>query len=95
MNVTLVPQAMRFWKKLKRLARYLKDRPRMVTKFLNQVPPETIDGYGDTDYAGCRRTRRSTSGGMVMHGRHILKTWSTTQATVALSSGEAELHGVV
>ncbi len=32
---------------------------------------------------------------MVMHGRHILKAWSTTQATVALSSGEAELHGVV
>ena len=28
-------------------------------------------------------------------GSHPLKTWSTTQATVALSSGEAEYYGVV
>ena len=28
-------------------------------------------------------------------GRHLLKSWSTTQPTITLSSGEAELHGVV
>ena len=30
-----------------------------------------------------------------MLGRHTLETWSSTQVGVSLSSGEAELHGVV
>ena len=30
-----------------------------------------------------------------MLGGHVLKTWSTTQPTVSLSSGEAEFYGVV
>ena len=45
----------------------------------------------DSDWAGCRTTRRSTSGGVLKVGRHVLRTWSSTQATVATSSGEAEL----
>ena len=30
-----------------------------------------------------------------MHGGHLIKSWSRTQAIVALSSGEAELYGMV
>ena len=30
-----------------------------------------------------------------MAGRHLLKSWSSTQSSVALSSGEAEFYGVV
>ena len=30
-----------------------------------------------------------------MLGAHVLKTWSTTQVSIALSSGEAEYYGVV
>ena len=30
-----------------------------------------------------------------MLGAHVLKAWSSTQPTITLSSGEAELHGVV
>ena len=30
-----------------------------------------------------------------MVGRHLIKAWSTTQSTLALSSGEAELTGIV
>ena len=48
----------------------------------------------DTDFAGCVRTRRSTSGGCILRGSHLLQHWSTTQTTVALSSGEAELSGI-
>eukprot|EP00969_Alexandrium_andersonii_P274365 12126182-Alexandrium_andersonii.AAC.1 len=48
----------------------------------------------DTDWAGCRKTRKSTSGGMVRHGRHVLKAWSTTQTVIATSSGEAEYYGM-
>ena len=34
-------------------------------------------------------------GGMIFLGNHLLKHWSTTQTTIALSSGEAELTGLV
>ena len=30
-----------------------------------------------------------------MVGSHLIKSWSSTQPTITLSSGEAELHGVV
>ena len=54
-----------------------------------------MDSRVDTDHAGCLRTRRSTNGGALMHGHHTLKSWATTQAVIALSSGEAEFYGVV
>jgi hypothetical protein len=54
-----------------------------------------IEVYTDTGFAGCPRTRKSTSGGCVLIGRHTIKTWSSTQTSIALSSGEAEFNGVV
>jgi len=51
--------------------------------------------YSDSDWAGCVKTRRSTSGGVLLHGEHLVHHWSSTQATVALSSAEAELNAVV
>ena len=82
-------------RRLQRLGRYLKGRPRLVWHFDMQEPPSTLDVYTDSDWAGCRKSRKSTSGGTVMLGTHCLKTWSKTQALVAKSSGEAELYGVV
>ena len=52
-------------------------------------------GYSDSDFAGCRRTSRSTSGGVVMRGSHHLKSWSSTQSVISLSSGEAEYYALV
>ena len=49
-----------------------------------------IDAYCDSDWAACIKTRRSTSGIVLKAGGNTLGTWSKTQATVALSSGEAE-----
>ena len=40
-------------------------------------------------------TRRSTSGGCAVIGQHLVKHWSATQKCVTLSSGEAELGGLV
>ena len=37
---------------------------------------------------------RSTTAGASKLGYHTIKTWSTTQAVVALSSGEAELYAL-
>ena len=80
---------------LKRLARYLLGRPRLIMHFGWQDTPGALDVYTDSDWAGCVRTRKSTSGGAVLRGRHVLKTWSGTQATIALSSAEAELIALV
>ncbi len=82
------------WKALKRICRYLNGLPRLTYVYRQQVV-SCIDVYTDTDWAGCPRTRKSTSGGCVMLGRHTVKHWSSTQASIALSSGEAEFAGVV
>ena len=53
-----------------------------------------INVYVDSDWAGCADSRRSTSGvSLFMLGANILS-HSRTQATVALSSGEAELYAI-
>jgi len=80
---------------LKRLARYLVGRPRAVCVFNAQSLPKTIEGWCDSDWAGCPETRKSTSGGIIIWGQHPLKAWSTTQNVVALSSGEAEYYAMV
>ena len=46
-----------------------------------------IEVYTDTDWGGCPRTRKSTSGGCVMLGSHLIKSWSSIQTSVALSEG--------
>ena len=81
--------------KIKRLARYLVKSPRWAKKIKYQQNTGTINAYVDTDFAGCRRTRRSTSGGLIMLGGHMVKSWSRNQAVIALSSGEAEYYGIV
>ena len=81
-------------KKLKRLVRYLAGMPRLVYKYKFQDAPACIDLYVDTDFAGCKETRRSTSGGVAMIGGCCVKHYAKTQTTIALSSGEAELHGI-
>ena len=72
----------------------MKNHPRMIVDFQFQDKPLSVHVYVDTDYAGCRRTPKSTNGRFAMLGNHIVKSWSTTQTVVALSSGEAEYYGV-
>ena len=54
----------------------------------------SVEAYSDSDWAGCRDTRRSTSGGMIYFERAVLSFWSRTQTTIALSSCEAELYEI-
>ena len=53
-----------------------------------------MDVYCHTDSAGCVRARKSTSGGCLTIGKHFIKSWSSTQPSQTLSSGEAEMVGV-
>ena len=79
---------------LQRFTRYLKGSPRLVYNFPWQ-DASCLDVFVDTDFAGCLATRRSTSGGIALHGTHLIKHWSCTQKAVTLSSAEAELYGLV
>ena len=81
--------------RVRRLVRYLKGKPRAVAWYRYQDDPGRVDGFTDSDWAGCRATRRSTSGGCILYGSHYLKGWSKTQSARALSSAEAELYGIV
>jgi hypothetical protein len=85
------------WKKLKRLARYLLEYPRLVWIFGKgeDSEPNVIDVYSDSDWAGCLKTRKSTSGGVMSISGGGVKSWSSTQATIATSSGEAEYYALV
>jgi len=81
--------------RLKRILRYLKGHRRAVNVFHWQKPQHVIMGLCDSDWAGCSRTRKSTSGGVVLLGKHLISHWSSTQTVIALSSAEAELNAVV
>ena len=51
--------------------------------------------YVDSDWAGCKVTRKSTSAGALTWGGSLLESWSRSQGTPALSSGEAEFFAVI
>ena len=83
------------WAALKRLGRYLIGKTRVTITFNYQSELRRVAIWTDTDFAGCRRTRKSTSGGVAMLGSHLVKSWCSTQSIVSLSSGEAEYYGIV
>ena len=64
---------------LERVASYLRGRPRLVYRFPWQQGEQPAHAYVDTDFAGCLITRRSTSGGLCLLGKHLIKHWSATQ----------------
>ena len=61
------------WHTLKRLGRYLVDNRRTVTRYDWQGHESEVTGYSDSDWAGCRVTGKSTSGGVIMIGGHFIK----------------------
>ena len=83
------------WLKLKRVARYPAGAPRYVQTYAWQQPEIRVNAYADSDWAGHKVSRKSTSGGLLMIGGHLIKSWSSTQPVIALSSGEAELYALV
>ena len=81
---------------LVRVVKYMSNARWLVYRFpWQQSGSARLKTLTDTDFAGCQRTRKSTSGGMTMLGCHLIKHWASTQRVITLSSGEAEMGGIV
>ena len=83
------------WDRLKRLGRYLAGRPRMQIMYEWQSTRRKLTTYSDADWAGDKQIRKSTSGGCLVIGKHLIKGWSKTQALVAFRSAESELYATL
>ena len=76
-------------------AQKMNGQPTLKIAFLWQPVPEELVVLTDSDWAGCKVTRRSTSGIVVKLGGHLLHFSSKLQKNIASSSGEAELSAQV
>ena len=84
------------WANVKHLARYLVAHPRLLWRFAGDVDQSHyLDVFSDSDWAGDRRSRKSTSGGVASIDGAAIKHWSSTQGSIALSVGEAEYYALV
>jgi hypothetical protein len=83
------------WELLKRVGRYLKGRPRLVWRYDWQCSIDVLDIHSDANWAGCRVSRKSSSGGTTAVGTHLIRAYAKTQSVIAKSSGESELYAVV
>ena len=81
---------------LKRLVRYLAGARRRVLIYERQRPKDAhLEAIVDSDWAGDVSTRRSTTGMAIMRGSHLLRHSATLQASIGLSSAEAEYYALV
>ncbi|CAK0892634.1 unnamed protein product [Prorocentrum cordatum] len=85
--------------RLKRLARYLKGRPRVVQKFTRDRNTANDDVVKvvimvDSDTAGDKVSRRSTVGQVAFVGKHVVKHMCNILQVIGLSSGENEYYAI-
>ena len=78
--------------RLKRCARYLKGHMNVARWFPVEGATDELDGYVDSDWAGEKDTRKSTSSYTVMLGGCNLTDSAKSQEPTATSSGEAEWY---
>ena len=74
------------------VARYLHGHPDYIQWYPVQDETNQIVLTTDADWATCKESRRSNSGGPVQLGNHLIAALSRVQPRIALSSGEAELY---
>ena len=74
---------------VKRILRYLKHTPSIGLWYPKGARFQLV-GYSDSDYAGCKIDRKSTSGGCHLLGRSLVSWTSKKLNSVALSTAEAE-----
>ena len=69
----------------KRLVRFLKGSPRCLIVYNREVEQPVVDVFSDSDWAGCAKTRRSTSSSYVMLVGHLLASSARTQNVVVVA----------
>eukprot|EP00971_Amphidinium_carterae_P343682 6483601-Amphidinium_carterae.1 len=80
-------------KRLKRVLRYLAGS-RDVHNFFPAAGGCEAVGWSDSNWAGCKSSRKSTSGGLLVVGGCAMYSWSRTQSVIADSSGMAEWYAL-
>ena len=79
---------------LKRLARYLLKFSSMAVIYRQQKLPTQIRISVDSDFAGCKVTRKSTTGCVQRFGSHLLKSNSNLQTSIGLNVAETEYYAL-
>ena len=80
--------------RLRRVAKYLRGRPRLTWTFVEGEVPSRLTVTVDADWAGNPKDRRSVSGGLLMLGGSVLVSWARGQRSPALSSAESEYYAI-
>jgi hypothetical protein len=78
---------------IKRIMRYLKYSPNIGLCYPKGDQFELV-GYSDSDYAGCKVDRKSSSGGCQLLGCSLVSWSSKKQNSIALSTAEAKYISV-
>ena len=78
---------------VKRILRYLKGT-KNIGLWYDRNSTLTLNGYTDSDFAGCKIDRKSTSGACQFLGSNLISWFSKKQHSVALSTAEAEYVAV-
>ena len=80
---------------LKRVARHLIEHERLVQESVRQVvEPSHVVVFTDSEHEGCLKTLKSTSSSKLFCGSHMLRSTSTTDGSIALSSGESGFYAL-
>ena len=86
------------WARLKRAMRYLGNKRTSIWMFeptANEARDNELTATSDSDWGGCVKTRKSTTGIVLRYAGCMIATISRTQGCISLSSAEAECCGMV
>ena len=81
------------WKLLKHLTRYLQGTRDLALAMQFNGDISKVIGKSDSDWVGCRATRKPTICGIVTWAGIPIMMFSRTQSVIALSSPESEYYG--
>jgi hypothetical protein len=95
LSMHLEKPSVRHWMQAKRVLRYLAGSINKGVEYPKNIPNLHIWAHTDSDWAGCKTTRRSTSGYAIFIDKGPICWRSKMQSIVALSSCEAEYIALV
>ena len=74
------------------------DTPVVGQGFIARAPKEgqrLVEGFADADWSGCKQTRKSVSGTVVLWNNLTVTSSSRTQKAIALSTAESEFNAAI